>query len=51
MRRREFLALVAGASAWPRSAGARQPDKPPIIGFIEGRTVTIARRQAEGRKT
>jgi putative ABC transport system substrate-binding protein len=74
MRRREFIALVGGAAAWPIAARAQQPRKLPTIGFlgagtrpawsqwtaaflqrlrelgwIEGRTVVIEYRWAEGR--
>ena len=74
MRRREFIAALGGAAAWPLVARAQQPAKPPTIGFfgsrhafkpgqwtvafvqrlrelgwIEGRTVAIEYRWAEGR--
>src|SRR5260370_42658062 len=75
MRRREFMSLLAGATAaWPLAARAQQADKLPTIGFlvpgapsshgqwvaafaqrmrelgwIEGRTVAIEYRWAEGR--
>ena len=74
MKRREFIALLGGAAAWPLAAGAQQAGKLPTIGFlgaatpsawgpytaafvarlrelgwIEGRTVAIDYRWAEGR--
>jgi putative tryptophan/tyrosine transport system substrate-binding protein len=74
MRRREFIAGLGGAAAWPVLARAQQSSKLPTIGFfgagspsawtqwtaafvkrlrelgwIEGRTVTIEYRWAEGR--
>jgi putative ABC transport system substrate-binding protein len=74
MRRREFIMLLGGASAWPLAARAQRPAKLPIIGllgantpsaesrwtaafvqrlrelhWIEGRTVAIEYRWAEGR--
>ena len=74
MKRREFIAALGGAAAWPLVARAQQAAKLPTIGFlgpqtqsaqnewtaafvqrmrehdwIEGRTVAIEYRWAEGR--
>jgi putative ABC transport system substrate-binding protein len=74
MKRREFITLLGGAAAWPLAAGAQQPGKMPIIGFlgaqtaaarsqltaafvqrlrelgwVEGRTISMEYRWAEGR--
>src|SRR5262245_66588929 len=74
MRRRQFITLLGGATAWPLAVRAQQPGKLPTIGFlgtntasaqrqwtdaflqplrelgwIEGRTVAIEYRWADGR--
>src|SRR6516165_4030657 len=73
--RRELLAAIGGAAAWPLAARAQQAGKLPAIGFLgpntrsaasewvvalvqrlrelgwmEGRTITIEYRWAEGRE-
>jgi putative ABC transport system substrate-binding protein len=75
MKRRQFIALLGGAAAWPLAVRAQQPGKLPTIGFlgastssnwshwtaafvqrlrelgwIEGRTVAIEYRWAEGHR-
>jgi putative ABC transport system substrate-binding protein len=74
VKRREFIALLGGAAAWPVTARAQQPGKRPIVGlmgdstpvgeseraaafarrlhdlgWIEGRTIAIEYRWADGR--
>jgi hypothetical protein len=44
MRRREFIALLGGATAasaaWPLAAGAQTPPKIPRVGYIAGSSAT-----------
>jgi putative ABC transport system substrate-binding protein len=41
MRRREFMALLAGAAVLPRAAQAQQVGKTPTIGFLGAATASV----------
>ena len=42
LKRREFVALLGGAAAWPLVAHAQQPGKLPTIGILGGQTRSTA---------
>src|SRR5262245_18736723 len=51
MRRREFIALVGGAAAWPPRAQAQQAGTQPIIGILHsGSSEAYASRIAAFRR-
>jgi putative ABC transport system substrate-binding protein len=42
MRRRDFMAAVGGAAAWPAAANAQQAGRLPTIGFLGADPVAFA---------
>jgi putative tryptophan/tyrosine transport system substrate-binding protein len=38
MRRREFIAVLGGAAAWPLAARAQRPQPLPQIGYLSDET-------------
>jgi putative ABC transport system substrate-binding protein len=47
VRRREFITLLGGATAWPLATHAQQPGKHPTIGLLGGNSASAQRQTTD----